>query len=241
MKKGEFNPIGISDQLDWQRIKKLLSIGLVASIVMLIGDMLIGWGVQDESLTGAARMFSAYREAGNTRLFWSALLGMLGMWIEGLSYFGIYRLMAQASPKHAHQYRTGIIGYIVFGPCGFHVPVCMAMFVYRSLTQAGADNIAQTMTQFAKYFILPSFLLFWLFFIILEWAQISAFAQGMTSYPKWCWIFSLPVGMIIAKMLNIFGNHAWVNAIDCGWISVGNLWMFGGLLIMMRKVCKKEV
>lgn len=60
-------------------------------------------------------MFSAYREAGNTRLFWSALLGMLGMWIEGLSYFGIYRLMAQASPKHAHQYRTGIIGYIVLG------------------------------------------------------------------------------------------------------------------------------
>ena len=44
MKKGEFNPIGISDQLDWKRIRKLLSIGLVASILMLIGDMLIGWG-----------------------------------------------------------------------------------------------------------------------------------------------------------------------------------------------------
>ena len=130
--------------------------------------------------------------------------------------------------------------YIVFGPCGFHAPVCMAMFVYRSLTQAGAANIVQTMTQFAKYFILPSFLLFWVFFIILEWAQISAFAKGMTPYPKWCWIFSLPIGMIIAKMFNIFGNHPWVNAIDCGWISVGNLWMFGGLLIMMRKGMARE-
>ena len=116
----------------------------------------------------------------------------------------------------------------------------MAMFVYRSLTQAGAANIVQTMTQFAKYFILPSFLLFWVFFIILEWAQISAFAKGMTPYPKWCWIFSLPIGMIIAKMFNIFGNHPWVNAIDCGWISVGNLWMFGGLLIMMRKGMARE-
>lgn len=47
----------------------------------------------------------------------------------------------------------------------------------ESLTQAGAANIAQTMTQFAKYFILPSFLLFRVFFIILEWAQISAFAK----------------------------------------------------------------
>ena len=43
MKKGEFNPIGISDQLDWQRIRKLLSIGLMAFILMLIGDMLIGF------------------------------------------------------------------------------------------------------------------------------------------------------------------------------------------------------
>ena len=83
----------------------------------------------------------------------------------------------------------------------------------ESLTQAGAANIAQTMTQFAKYFILPSFLLFRVFFIILEWAQISAFAKGMTPYPKWCWIFSLPIGMIIAKICNIFGNHACVNAI----------------------------
>ena len=29
----------------------------------------------------------------------------------------------------------------------------------------------------------------------------------------------LSIGMVIAKMLNVFGNHAWVNAIDCGWIS----------------------
>ena len=43
MKKGEVNPIGISDQLDWQRIRKLLSIGLMAFILMLIGDMLIGF------------------------------------------------------------------------------------------------------------------------------------------------------------------------------------------------------
>ena len=39
-----------------------------------------------------------------------------------------------------------------------------------------------------------------------------------------------------ALLLNIFGNQAWVNAIFCAWISVGNLWMFGGLLATMKKV-----
>jgi len=42
--------------------------------------------------------------------------------------------------------------------------------------------------------------------------------------------------MAAALLLNIFGNQAWVNAIFCAWISVGNLWMFGGLLATMKKV-----
>ena len=235
MNQNEFNPIGIDSQLDWPRIRKLLSIGLFAAILALIGDMMIGWGIQDETQKGLIRMFSAYRYAGNGTLFAASLLGMFGMFLEGLSYFGIYRLMAEKSPKHAHNFRTGIIGYLVFGPCGFHVPVCMMLFLYWSLTEAGAENVLETVEQFADYFIAPSLMLFWIFFLILEGTQISAFLKGKTPYPKWCFAFSLPVGMLIAKLFNIFGNHAFVNAVDCAWIPIGNIWMFAGLLLMMKK------
>ena len=238
MKKTEFNPIGIEAQLDWDRIRKLLVIGFVAALIATVGDMLLGWGVQDESLTGIARMFSAYTGASEKRLLAVSLLGLFGMSIEGLAFFGIYRLMAEKSPAHAHNFRTGIIGYLLFGPCGFHVPVCAAMFVYGRLNAAGAEGLSEAMTRYAGYFILPAFVLFWLFFLILEWAQISAFLKGMTPYPKWCAVFSLPVGMLIAKCFLMFGNHAWVNGIDCAWIHIGALWTFGGLLVMMRKVRK---
>lgn len=63
MNQNEFNPIGIDSQLDWPRIRKLLSIGLFAAILTLIGDMMIGWGIQDETQKGLIRMFSAYRHA----------------------------------------------------------------------------------------------------------------------------------------------------------------------------------
>ena len=46
MNQNEFNPIGIDSQLDWPRIRKLLSIGLFAAILTLIGDMMIGWGIR---------------------------------------------------------------------------------------------------------------------------------------------------------------------------------------------------
>lgn len=92
MKENEYNAIGIESQLDWPRIKKLMTIGLVAACLVFIGD----W-----------------------------MLGLFGIVLEDLSYFGIYRLMAEKSPKHAHGLRTGIIGYIAFGACGVHVPCVM--------------------------------------------------------------------------------------------------------------------
>ena len=68
---------------------------------------------------------------------------------------------------------------------------------------------------------------------------MSAFVKGMTPYPRWCWIFSLPVGMLITMLFKVFGESELVNALTAGWISIGNIWMFGGLLFTM-KYAKKE-
>ena len=52
-----YNDIGIDSKLDWKRISKLLEIGLIAGMIVLISDMLLGWGVADESLSGIERFF----------------------------------------------------------------------------------------------------------------------------------------------------------------------------------------
>ncbi len=54
-----YNDIGIDSKLDWERIVKLLRIGLFAGIMVLVGDMLLGWGIADESLSGMQRELSA--------------------------------------------------------------------------------------------------------------------------------------------------------------------------------------
>lgn len=220
----EFNDIGISRQLDWPRIRKLLSIGLFASLLHLAGDFILGWGREDESLTGLLRLLSAYTGTSDGGILAAALLGMFGVTLEGLSFFGIYRLMAEKAPEYAHRYRAGIFGYVIFGGCGFHVPTCALAF----LAKHGLAE--ELLLRYAAYFLLPAFVLFWIFFIVLEATQIQAFARGLTPYPRWCWVFSIPVGMIAAAAVTVFGNHPLGNAIFCGWIAVGNLWMFGGLL-----------
>ena len=224
-----FNDIGISRQLDWPRIRKLFSIGLFGALLTLIGDMILGWGVEDETLSGLARMLSAYTGTSDGGIFAAALLGLFGMTLEGLCYFGVYRLFAVRAPEYAHRYRAGIFGYLIFGPCGFHVPVCAMVFLAKH------GLAPELLEKYALYFLLPAFGLFWIFFLVLVITQIRAFARGLTPYPKWCWVFSLPVGMAAAMLLNVFGNQPFVNAVSCAWISVGNLWMFGGLLAMMKK------
>lgn len=223
----DFNGIGISRQIDMPRIKKLLSIGLFASVLHFVGDMILGWGVEDETLTGILRMLSAYTGTSDGGIFVAALLGLLSMVLEGLSYFGIYRMIAPYSPKYAHSYRAGIFGYLIFGACGYHVPTCALVF----LTKHGLAD--EFVLRYAAYFILPAFVLFWIFFAVLEITQIKAFTKGMTLCPKWGRVFSLPIGMLIAMLPSVCGNLPFVNALSCAWIAFGNLWMFGGLLVVM--------
>ena len=238
-KTKEFNNIGIDSKLDWDRIKKLLTIGLMASCLVFVGDMLLGYGTSDKGLSGIERMLSSYVKLSDTRIFWSSILGILGIPLEGLCYFGIYRLMAETAPGHAHIYRSGIFGYLIFGGCGVHMPCLAAVYFYKYMLAADPDTALKASVRFGEFFLLPGMILFFIFFCILSFSQISAFAKKMTPYPRWCWIFSLPVGMVITLPLNMTGDSAMANGVSAAWISIGNIWMFGGLLFMMKRVRRK--
>lgn len=233
-----YNDIGIKRELDWPRIRKLMVIGLIAGCMVLAGDMLLGWGVADDSLSGMEGMLSVYLGLSDTRIFWSAMLGFIGIPLEGLCYFSIYRLIVPYSEKYAHMYRSGIFGYLIFGGCGVHVPCLACVFFYKYMTAASPETALDLSVKFGAYFLLPGTIMLFVFFIIQSAAHIAAFSKGLTPYPKWCWIFSLPVGMALAALLNLFGNHAFINAITAGWISIGNIWMFSGLLLTMNKAMK---
>lgn len=225
----EFNDIGISRQLHWPCIRKLLTIGLIASALHGVGDMILGWGVEDETLTGMMRMLSAFTSTSDGGLFAAAMLGMFGMILEGLSAFGIYRLMAEKAPDYAHRYRSGIFGYVIFGACGFHVPYCAIAFLMKH----GVD--VALLLRCYTYFVLPSLALFWIFFLLMQITQMKAFAKGLTPYSKGSWVFAMPVGMLAAAAMNVFGNQPWVNAVNCAMFGIGGVWMFGGLLMGAKK------
>ena len=73
------------------------------------------------------------------------------------------------------------------------------------------------------------------FWLVHQIAHFAAFSKGLTPCPKWCWIFCPAVGMALTMLLKLFPETPLRNALTAGWISIGNLWMFGGLLATMKK------
>ncbi len=220
---------------DWERIAHLFKLGIAASLLALIGgDMLLGWGTADLSLTGMDQYFSRYSTVSDTRIFLAATLGMIGITVETLCYFGVYRVIAAVSEKYAHAYRAGLIGMLIFGPfC--HVMCCAVVYHHNVLQRLNPDMAIEETMQFAKYYLAPCTILFLIFFLIMNKVQITAFAKGKTPYPRWCLVFTMLTGIFDILIMRLVGNYAWSNALSTGWLSVGSLITFTGLLINIPK------
>ncbi|MBQ8080626.1 MAG: hypothetical protein IJ240_01870 [Clostridia bacterium] len=234
-----YNDIGIGEDLDWARIRKLFMIGLLGALMTLAGDMMLGWGVHDPAQGGMEGFLSAYVDLPDAKIFWSAFLGFLGIPLEALAYFGVYRLIAPFSRKQAHLYRSSILGMLAFGGCGVHVPCLASVFFYKYMHIASPETALEWSVRFGLYFLLPGMVFFMVFWLIHQIAHVGAFAKGLTPYPRQCWIFCPAVGMALTMLLKFLPETALRNALTAAWISIGNLWMFGGLLIMMNQAKSK--
>lgn len=230
----KFNDIGINSELDMPRVRHLMKVGLIAAFIALAGDMLLGWGTVGESVNGIPLYLARYLTVSDTRIFWSAILGMAGIPIECLCYFGIYRLIVGKSEKYAHRYRTGIIGSLIFGACGVHIPCCAAAYFMKKMYALNPAAAFEETVKFMSCFLLPATVLFMIFFLYMMITQIRAFAKGFTPLPSWCWIFTVIFGMVAAIFLKI-PNLPLTNALAVGWINIGNIWMFGGLLLVIGR------
>ncbi len=228
------NNIGIDSMLDKKRIAHLFRLGIVAALMVLAGDILLGWGVADLNLSGMDRYFSRYLTVSNGRIFWSAILGVIGIPIECLSYFGVYRLIASKSEKYAHIYRAGLFGMLTFGAFT-HVVCCTTVYYLNSVNALNPVVTSESTLRFAEFFLLPVMILFLPFYLTAAITQFVAFVKGLTPYPKWCCIFTFLAGLVVVVITRFLGNEPIVYALSTGWISLGALWTFGGLLVTMKK------
>ena len=136
----------MNEELAWPRIAHLMKLGIVAALMVLVGDMLLGWGMHDATKPGMEGFLFAYLNLSDGRILWSALLGLIGIPLEALCYFAVYRLISPYSARLAHAYRSGILGVLAFGGCGVHVPCLACVFFYRTMMAASPETAVLTVS-----------------------------------------------------------------------------------------------
>ena len=226
------NTIGIDHNLDRARIRKLLMIGLFASVLTGIGDFLLGYADSPAGSSLAASVMASAPNLTDWQMITGSLLGFFGIFLEGLSCFAVYRLMADAAPKYAHLYRAGIFGYIWLAPVGCHLNMGILNLAYKYLLQADEALAAKAADLLFFGFSLPIYLLLVIFWLPMMIIQFKAFAEGLTPYPKKAKWFCVPIGAVPALLLAVIlgPNTALGAGIGTMFLSFGNAFMFGGLL-----------
>ena len=236
------NTIGIYHNLDRARIKKLLTIGLFASVLTGIGDFLLGYAQSTGGGSLATAVLASAPNLTDGQMIAGSLLGFFGIFLEGLSYFAVYRLMADAAPRYAHLYRAGIFGYIWLAPVGCHMNVGVLNLAYKYLLQADAALAAKAADRLFYGFCEPVYLLLIVFWLPMMVVQFRAFSRGLTPYPRKARWFCVPVGAIPALVLSaILGlDTALGAAIGTMFLSFGNAFLFGGLLALLPDAERME-
>lgn len=226
------NTIGINHNLDRARIKKLLAIGLFASVMTGIGDFLLDYADELPGGSFASSVMAGAPNLTDGQMIAGGLLGFVGIFLEGLACFAVYRLMADAAPKYAHLYRAGILGYIWLAPVGCHMNVGVLNMAYKYLLLAD-ETIANRAAQPLFYgFSLPAYLLLVLFWLPMMVIQFKAFAKGLTPYPAKAKWFTVLLGSVPAFALCALEGPGTALGAAFGtmFLSLGNAFMFGGLL-----------
>lgn len=214
-------------------IRRWLAVGLAGSILTGAGDFLLGFAEHARVPDGLFDAICApYLNASDAQLAAGGLLGFIGLFLEGLAFLGMSRLMAAAGSRYGRVYRVGALGYIWLAPVGCHLSCSIIGIVYKHVWALDPASAHELIGLLGWAFLAPAYVLlalFWIPMIVVQW---RAFSRGLTPYPRrarWLNLFS---GMVPALVLSfaLGPQTAWGSAVGTMFLSCGNALTFGGLL-----------
>ena len=96
-----------SAEIDWERVKHLLKLGIFAALMVFAADMILGWGTYYYDAEGLPPMFARFLLVSDGRIIASALLGLVGIPLECLCWFAVYRMIKPYSEKGCSCIQSG--------------------------------------------------------------------------------------------------------------------------------------
>lgn len=198
---------------DLSKVKKLLIYGMIGAVLNMIGDCLL-LGVDSVGAVGAfGQYILAAQKVSYTRIGLAGFFGYVGIPVSIFGYYVLYEIMEDKTSL-----LTGMKKALETGT-------------------APDDNILTVILQEQGGYIIPCFVVFFLFYFINVVTMALIIAKKKTCLPGWMWIINPLLFKILFNGLGKMSTSAVLNGIACSNMSLGALVIF---TVWMVVLCKKS-
>ena len=222
-------------------LRRMLLIGLLASIVTVVGGELpIGWvayPVVGGDVTGMLGMLMGSGNLSVWQLACGVLFGGIGIPLQYYGFEAASRLVGRGGNKksarvmHWGAVATAGLGGIV------HVICIGLMFVCRMADfsgMTGLTGIPQPVMDFALWLVLPISAAFMPVYYAMCIALFTAVVRGRTHLPRWAAVFNpLTATLVLNALPMLLPASPFVNALGMANMGVGSVLTFSGLLALL--------
>ena len=227
------------DTKAYATIRKLLIIGLIASIVTVLGgELTIGWVEYpriENDLTGMMGMLLGSANLSLWQLACGVLFGGIGIPLQYYGFKATAQLVEKGGSKkaakliHVGAAATAGLGGIV------HV-ICIALMFLCRMVDFSAGGIPQPLWDFTLWLVLPICVVFMPVYYAMTIALFVAVVRGKTFLPRWAAVFNPRTGTLVINALPmLLPASALVNALGMSNMGIGSVLTFAGILAVMKK------
>ena len=219
--------------------KRFLIYGMIGAIFAAIGDFLL-LGVDTTGASGSmGQYFMAASQISYTRIGLAGFFGFVGIPVSAFGFYVLYLLMDDKDSVLARLYRASVYGYIALGGA-IHIICCYLVTGMKKDMETGtaAENILQAVLAEQGGYVIPSGIVFFIFYFLNVITMLLIVAKKRTILPGWMWIVNPLTFKILLNAIGKLGTSAFLNGLACSNMSLGGLIIMAAWLIVIMRKCE---
>ena len=222
-----------------KQYKTTLLLGVIGAVLTLIGDLMIGANPAGGSgISTGSPMLDAFADSAMTsdlRLVLGGMLGMIGLPLEGVAYFGIGKFLLKERKgtmpilyQAAVLAQTGIAG-------SAHLSCAVIALLFKWISPKDTELAVEVIMRYTYNILTPMAIIFGVLLFIALLYVFILIIKGCTPYPRYAAFYNMAFGAAAGGLLGaLIGNNMIGNGVSTAAVSIGQLWMFVMMLVTVK-------
>ncbi len=215
-------------------MKKYLLLGIVGGVFSMIGDCLLLGADSAGVRLGIEKYAVIAQKISYTRIGLAGFFGFIGIPVTVFGFYVLYMGLEDRESLTAKLYRASLYGYLALGGA-VHVICCYLVTGMKKDLETGTDNLLMTVFNEQGGYIIPSMIVFLVFYLINVVTMITLVAKKKTFLPVWMWIMNPLTFKLLINAVGRLGSSAVLNGILCSNMSLGAVLLFFLWWIVLNK------